>query len=142
MRADAGEQHGEAEGFDEIVIGAGVEADDDVDLGAPCGEDDEQDLGVVVAHSAGKLDTIEVGKAEVEQNDSGFGFSDMDEGGTAGATPGRRVAVALETEVEVVPDGGVVFNDQHRGQYCRQRDRVRPAHAREPTRTSVLAVIA
>ncbi len=90
MRAEAGEQHGEAEGFDEIVIGAGVEADNDVDLGAACGEDDEQDLGVVVADSAGKLGTIEVGKAEVEQNDSGFGFGGMDEGRTAGATPGRR----------------------------------------------------
>ena len=75
----------EAEGFDEIVIGAGVEADDDVDLGAACGEDDEQDLWVVATHSAGKLDAIEVGKAEVEQNDSGLGFGDMDEGGTAGA---------------------------------------------------------
>src|SRR6476659_1465545 len=113
MRAEAGQQHGEAEGFDEIVIGAGVEADDDVDLGAACGEDDEQDLGVVATHSAGKLDAIEVGKTEIEQNDSGFGFGDVDEGGAAGAAPGRRVAVALKTDVEVVPNGGVVFNDQH-----------------------------
>jgi hypothetical protein len=113
MRAEAGEQHGEAEGFDEIVIGAGVEADDDVDLGAAGGEDDEQDLGVVAAHSAGKLDAIQIRKAEVEQNDSGFGFGDVDEGGAAGAAPGRRVAVALETQVEVVPDRGVVFDDQH-----------------------------
>ena len=105
---------------------------------AACGEDDEQDRGVVAAYRAGKLDAIEVGKAEVEQNDSGLGFGDVDEGGAASAAPGRRVAVALETEVEVVPDGGVVFNNQH----CRQRDRVRPAHAREPTRRSVLAVIA
>src|SRR6476660_3770851 len=111
MRAEPGEQHGEAEGFDEIVIGPGVEADNDVDFGAACGEDDEQDLGVVVAHSAGKLDTIEVGKAEVEQNDSGLGFGDVDEGGAAGAAPGRRIAVALKTEVEVVPNSGVVFND-------------------------------
>ena len=125
MRAEAGEQHGEAERFDEIVIGAGVEADDDVDLAAACGEDDEQDLRVVAADCASKLDTVEVGKAEVEQNDSGRGFGDVDEGGAAGAAPGGRIAVALETEVEMVPNGGVVFDDQH----CRERDRVRPAHA-------------
>lgn len=34
------------------------------------------------------LDTVEVGKAEVEKNDAGFGFGDVDEGGCAGATPG------------------------------------------------------
>ena len=119
MRAEAGEQHGEAEGFDEIVIGAGVEADDDIDLAAACGEDDEQDFRVVAADGAGQIDTIEVGKAEVQQNDSGLSFRAT---WMSAAPPVRhqvgRVAVAFETEMEMVPNGGVVFDNQHR----RQRD--------------------
>ena len=39
MRSEAGEQHGEAERFDEVVIGSGVEADDDIDLAAAGGEE-------------------------------------------------------------------------------------------------------
>ena len=95
-------------------------------------------------HSAGKLDAIEVGKAEVEQNDSGLGFGDVVAAcrrrrGTR-SSGSRR---ALKTEVEVVPNGGVVFNDQHRGQYRRQRDRVRPVmRASLRVRMSALAVIA
>jgi hypothetical protein len=75
------------------------------------------------------LDTVEVGKAEVEKNDSGFGFGDVDEGGCAGAAPGGGIAVALEAELKVLPNGGVVFDDQH----CRERGWVGPAHAGEPT---------
>src|SRR6476620_1921411 len=53
----------------------------------------------------------------------------MDERGGTSAAPGGRIAVAFETKMEMVPNSGIVFDNQH----CRERERVRPAHAGEPT---------
>ena len=122
---EAGEQHGEAERFDEIVISARVEADDDIDLAAAGGKNDEQDLRIVAADGASQVDTVKVGKAKVQQNDFGRVFMDVDERGATGAAPGGRIAVAFETKMEMVPNSGIVFDNQH----CRERERVRPAHA-------------
>ena len=133
MRPEAGEQHGQAERFDEIVISARVEADDDIDLAAAGGKDHEQSFRIVAADGAGQIDTVEVGKAKVQQYNFGRAFMDMDERGGTSAAPGGRIAVALETKMEMVPNSGIVFDNQH----CRERERVRPAHAGEPTCVAV-----
>ena len=49
MRPEAGEQHGQAERFDEIIISARIEADDDIDLAAAGGKNDEQSFRIVAA---------------------------------------------------------------------------------------------
>jgi hypothetical protein len=43
--AEAGEQDGQAEGFDEVVVGSGVQSGDHVDVVRACGEDDDQQVG-------------------------------------------------------------------------------------------------
>ena len=125
MRPEAGEQHGEAERLDEIVISARVEADDDIDLAAAGSKNDEQSLRIVATDRASQVDTVKVGKAKVQQDNFGRVFVDVDERGATGAAPGGRIAVAFEAKMEMVPDRGIVFDNQH----CRERERVRPAHA-------------
>ena len=125
MRPEAGEQHGQAERFDEIVISARVEADDDVDLAAAGGKNDEQGFRIVAADGASQIDTVKIGKAKVQQHNFGRVFMDVDERGGASAAPGGRIAVAFETKMEMVSNSGIVFDNQH----CRERELVRPAHA-------------
>ena len=75
------------------------------------------------------LDTVKVGKAKVQKTILGEFSCDVDERGATSAAPGGGIAVALETKMEMVPNSGIVFDNQH----CRERERVRPAHAGEPT---------
>lgn len=67
--AEGGREHGEGEGFDEVVVGSGVEAGDDVDLIAAGGEDDDEQAGELPAQSAGEVDAVGVGQAEVQESD-------------------------------------------------------------------------
>jgi hypothetical protein len=89
MRPEAGEQHGEAERFDEVIISSGVEADDDIDLAAAGGKNDEQSLRIVATDRASQVDTVKVGKAKVQQDNFGRVFMDVDERGA----PVRHQAV-------------------------------------------------
>ena len=63
----AADELGDAEGLGDVVVGAGLEADDLVELGVLRGE--HQHVGVAeLAHPAADLDAVDVGQAEVEDD--------------------------------------------------------------------------
>ncbi len=67
--ADAGEQLGEPERLDQVVVGAGVEAGDDVELLVAGGEDEDGQVGVRGAQPPADVDAVDVGQAEVEDDE-------------------------------------------------------------------------
>jgi len=58
--AQSGQQHGEVERFDQVVVGSGVQTYDDVDLVRARGQDDDQQVGLLGAKSACHLDAVDV----------------------------------------------------------------------------------
>jgi hypothetical protein len=66
-RLHAADELGDAERLGDVVVRAGLEADDLVELGVLRGE--HQDVGVAeLAHPPADLDAVDVGQAEVEDD--------------------------------------------------------------------------
>ena len=110
---EAGQQHREAEGFDQVVVGARVEADDDVDLVAARREDDQHGIRPAGPDGPGQIDSVAVGQPQIQQDDPGSGLLDLDETRAGGAAPGGGIAVTLQAELQVPADDGVVLDDHH-----------------------------
>ena len=65
LRADAGEQHGEAERLGHIVVGAGFEAEDRVGIGVVAGQHDDRRLVAALAQQLDRLAPVHVGQADI-----------------------------------------------------------------------------
>jgi hypothetical protein len=109
--ADAGEEFAAAEGFGEVVVGAGVEGGDFVFFAVADGEDEDGDLGPF-AEAAEDFEAVEIGEAEVE--DDGFGLKGGGFGEAEGAGFGFMdgEAAGLEGEAEEAADLHFVVNDE------------------------------
>jgi hypothetical protein len=68
MRAQARQQHAEAERLGDIVVGAGVEAENGVGVGVGAGQHDDRHLDAVAPHQPAGLAPVHVGQADVEQD--------------------------------------------------------------------------
>ena len=68
MRAQAREQHAQAERLGDVVVGAGIEAEDGVGVGVGAGQHDDRHLDAVAAHEPAGLAPVHVGQADVEQD--------------------------------------------------------------------------
>jgi hypothetical protein len=108
----AGRQDREAEGFDEVVVGAGVQAGDDVDVVGAGGEDDGQEVPEAGAWAAGGVGAVHVGQAEVQEQGVVGGAACFGEGGGAGAASGGGVTVASQAGLEMVADDVVVLGHE------------------------------
>ena len=83
VRANAGEQLGEPERLDQVVVGAGVQAGDDVELLVAGGEDEDREVGPRGSQPAAYVDAVDVGQSEVEHDQ-------VDVGRRRPGAPGRR----------------------------------------------------
>src|SRR5882672_3745816 len=68
-RADAGEQFGERERLDQVVVGAGVEAGDAIIDGVPCREQQDRRRHAPLAQIAQQREAVELGQEDIEQDD-------------------------------------------------------------------------
>ncbi len=109
--ADPGEQLGQAEGLDQVVVGAFVQRGDAVGLLA-AGGDDEDGAGPARGEPAADVQALGVGQAEVEQHHVGG------RGGQrlrAGDRRAHRVAGPLEPAHQRLRDARIVLDDEDTG---------------------------
>ena len=69
LRADARQQHGEAERLGDVVVGAGFQAEDGVGIGVVAGQHDDRRLEAVLAQDAHRLAAVDVGQADVHDHE-------------------------------------------------------------------------
>ena len=123
--ADAGQQHGEAEGLGDIVIGAGVEAQDGVGLGGLRGQQDHRALVAVLADDLAGLAAIHVGQVHVEDDEVGaVGLDRLDAGRGGGNLGHRELVMQRELLGQRLAQHVVVIDDDdllraaHRAPLC------------------------
>ena len=112
-RADASVDLRGREGFDDVVVGAGVEEPDDLGLVVAGGGHDHRCRGDAAEHGQ-DLAAVEVGEAKVEDDDVGL---PVDRGGErvgAGGLGAHRVASVGETAYQRGADVLIVLDDEHR----------------------------
>ena len=68
VRAQAGEQHVDAERLGDIVVGAGFEAEDRVGVAVGRGQHDDRGAHALAAHQLAEFAAVHVGQADVEQD--------------------------------------------------------------------------
>jgi D-alanyl-D-alanine carboxypeptidase/D-alanyl-D-alanine-endopeptidase (penicillin-binding protein 4) len=109
---EAGEEDVEGEGFDEVIVGPGVEAGNDVVWGIAGGEHEDGGAVFVGAEATGDFEAGVAGHHDVE--DDGVEVSDGKggEGFFAVAGEGDGVVLFLEALGEEVSHGWFVFGDE------------------------------
>ncbi len=110
--ADAGFEDLAAGGLDDVVVGAGLQAEDDVDVVAARGEHDDRDL-LGGADAAADLEAAHVGQHQVEQHQVG---AEALQGRQPGPAVGRGlhlVAATAQGEGDTFPYGPVVLDQKH-----------------------------
>ena len=68
LRADARQQHGEAERLGDVIVGAGFQAEDGVGIGVVAGQHDDRRLEAVLAQDAHGLAPVDVGQADIHDH--------------------------------------------------------------------------
>lgn len=110
--ADAGEEFGDGEGFDEVIVGADIEAGDFVFGGVAGGEHEDGGVETGAADGLGEFDAVHFGEHEVEDEESeGLGEGDLEAGFSVVGDFGV-VAVFSEDPFEFGGDDEVVFDDE------------------------------
>ena len=69
LRADARQQHREAERLGDVVVGAGFEPEDGVGIGVVAGQHDDRRLEAVLAQDAHRLAAVDVRQADVHDHE-------------------------------------------------------------------------
>ena len=113
LRADAREQHREAERLGDVVVGAGFEPEDRVGIGVVAGQHDDRRLEAVLAQDAHGLAPVHVGQADVHDDEIDVAVA----GGLHALRAGiDRLGVELLVQRELldqrVAQFGVVIDDQ------------------------------
>ena len=112
--AHPGEELGDAEGFGDVVVGAGVERVDLVrGVGARGQHDDGH--GGLLAQRGDDRGAVDVGQSEVEDDQVGPIGGGGRDGVAAGVGGGHGVAVGGEVDPQGPQDVGVVVDDEHVG---------------------------
>ena len=68
LRADARQQHGEAERLGDVVVGAGFQAEDGVGIGVVPGQHDDRRLEAVLAQDAHGLAAVDIRQADIHDH--------------------------------------------------------------------------
>ena len=106
------QQLAEPEGLGQVVVGARLQPDDDVDLVPPGGEDHQHRARLGQPEPAADLDAVEIGQAEVEQDEIEELLGGGVQAALAGLVPGDDVPVALQPGGQGAADRVVVLDDQ------------------------------
>ncbi|EEF22944.1 conserved hypothetical protein, partial [Ricinus communis] len=114
--AQARQQFTDGKGFEQIVIGAGVEPADAV-LDTVAGSDDQDRQQGMGAQLAQHGQAIGAGQAQVQQQRVVLLLRQRQQGGVASADPVGRVAVVLQGATDFFADHGVIFDQQY--SHCR-----------------------
>ena len=110
---DAGGEFFGAEGFGEIVVGAGVEAEDAVLLGTAGGEHDDGNGGAA-AELGEDFEAVEAGEHDVEEDEIEGVFRSAGEAGGTVVDGVEGIAGALEEFGDELTETDVIVNDQNR----------------------------
>src|SRR5205807_3387390 len=105
--AESGEQLVHAEGFGDVVVGAGVECFGFVDGVGAGGQHDDGDGGPA-AESCNDVGAVDVGEAQVEHDDVGFGVGGDFQGCGSVVCGEYLVAVGGEVDAQGADELGVV----------------------------------
>src|SRR5690606_14146057 len=111
VRADAGQQLLDAEGLDEVVVRARVEARDLVLDRVLGGEDDDGRVGGL-ADAPGDLEAVQDGKHQVEHDEVRVQLPELRETGDAVVAHDRVVVLGLELQVDELRDLLLVLDDE------------------------------
>ena len=111
MGADPGQQLGQPEGLDEVVVGARVEAGDDVELLVTRGEDQDGQVRAGVSQSAADVDSVHVRQPEVEHDETHTGVRGGDGSGAAREAADRE-ALGVQDAHEPGGNRVVVLHQQ------------------------------
>ncbi|MNL31347.1 hypothetical protein D3C87_1531310 [compost metagenome] len=115
---DAGDQLAEAEGLDQVVVGADLEADDAVDLLALGGEHDDGDVVLLAAQKAADLEAAQLGQHEVQNDQVGLRELDLLEGLLPIVGLYDLVALLHESELDGLDDHLFVVDKQNLLGHC------------------------
>ena len=109
--ADAREEFVHAERFGDVVIGAGVESGDLLLLRVSRGQD-EDGCGEPAPEAAHDVDPVQVGQAEVEDDQVGWVGAGRGEGGGSVVGGGHDVAARAQVDGECAGEADFVVHDQ------------------------------
>ena len=112
MGRDPGQQLAGAEGFGDVVVGADLQPNHDVDLFGLGAEDDDRHPQAGFANVPADVETRNIGKHDVEQDQVGLVELDAAEGLAAGLRLDHLVAFFLEGEMDRLADHRLIVDDQ------------------------------
>src|SRR5438552_3210963 len=115
MGRDPGQQLAGAEGFGDVVVGADLQPDHNVNLFGLGAEDDDRHPQAGFANVPADVETRNIGKHDVEQDQVGLIELDAAEGLAAGLRLDHLVAFFLEGEMDRLPDHRLIVDDQGAG---------------------------
>jgi len=110
---ETGEEDGEGERFDEIIVGARIEAGDDVGRGITGGEHEDGSVILGGAEAASDFDAIDTGHHDVEDDGIKGADGEGGEGFFAIAGESDGVILLLKTLGEETAHGRFVFSDEN-----------------------------
>ena len=113
--AHAGIEFGEAEGFDEVVVGSGVESVHAVGDEAAGGEHEDGDGVLALADLAADGEAVEFGEHEVEEDEVGGFFEGEGEALFAVGGGDHAMSFCFEGVGEADAQGGFVFDEKDAG---------------------------
>lgn len=114
QRADAGHQFLHAEGFGDVVVGAGIERGDLFGFAGAHGEHDHRHVGPL-ADLAQHFMPIAIGQADVQHHQFGALPGQQGQAFFAGAGLQHTIALRTQADVEETADLRLVVDDQHAG---------------------------
>ena len=114
LRADARQQHGEAERLGDVVVGAGFQAENGVAVGVVAGQHDDRRLEAVLAQDAHRLAAVHVGQPDVHDHQVDLAaFGRLHRLGAAVDRGRLELLVQSELFDQRVAQLGVVVDDQN-----------------------------
>ena len=100
MTAHASCQHGQREGFRDVIVGTGFESIDHVELLAFARDHHDRSFGMASSQLPAQFDAVTIRKTEIDQR-------------LAGRGDGHGVETSRQTSLEGVTYTRIVFDDQH-----------------------------
>jgi hypothetical protein len=112
VRTDARVQLGQPDRLDQVVVGAGLQADHDVHLRRARGQHDQHAPRLDAPQLPAHLDAVEVGQPQVEQDEVDRPGPGASQPAPTGALPHDVVGMAAQARGQDLADGRVVLHQE------------------------------
>ncbi len=112
QRAQAGVELLQGEGFDHVVVGAGIQSDDPIVEGIASGEDQHRQLVPFAAQLAQQAEAVDIGQVEIQNEGGKLVALECRQGGQPLLQPVHRITAVAQGILHAITQHHIIFNQQ------------------------------